>query len=182
MNGYLKVYIGCMFAGKSSEIIAECRRRIVINQKILGINYSEDSRYTDGNYIVNHNQDKIHSLKVKYLKDVSENEILENDFIFIDEGQFFTDLIEYVLKWVNEYKKSVYVFGLDGDFKRLPFGDILKLIPQCDEVVKLKALCVMCKDGTDGLFTHRLSKENEQIVIGNNNYVALCRKHFNELN
>jgi thymidine kinase len=181
-NGYLKIYIGCMFAGKSSEIIAECRRRLAINQKVLGINYSEDSRFTNENYIVNHNQDKIHCIKTKFLSNININEIVKNDFIFIDEGQFFIDLIENVLKWVNIYKKSVYVFGLDGDFKRQPFGDILKLIPQCDEIVKLKALCVLCKNGNEGLFTHRLSQENEQIVIGNDNYISVCRYHYNNLN
>ena len=86
------------------------------------------------------------------------------------------------MKWVNEYNKSVYVFGLDGDSKRQPFGDILKLVPQCDEIIKLKALCVLCKDGTYGLFTHRLSSENTQIVIGSDNYISLCRFHYNRLN
>lgn len=171
-----------MFAGKSSEIITECRRRLAINQKVLGINYSEDSRYTSDNYIVNHNKDKVNCIKVKNLKDIPDDKIIENDFIFIDEGQFFTDLVDSVFKWVNVYYKSVYIFGLDGDFKRQAFGDILKLIPQCDEVIKLKALCVYCKDGTNALFTHRLTDENEQVVIGSNNYIALCRKHFNQYN
>jgi thymidine kinase len=181
-SGFLKLYIGCMFAGKSSEIIAECRRRLAINQKVLGINFAGDSRYSDEDFIVNHNKEKVHCIKVQNLKDVPINEIESNDFIFIDEGQFFADLIQYVLSWVNVYKKSVFVFGLDGDFKREPFGYILDLIPQCDEIVKLKALCTMCKDGTDGLFTHRVSGGDKQILIGNDNYVSLCRKHYNELN
>ncbi len=181
-SGFLKIYVGCMFAGKSSEIIAECRRRLAINQKILGINYSGDSRYSDGNYIINHNKDRIHSLKVQKLSDVPIEEIMYTDFIFIDEGQFFTDLVENVLRWVNEYKKYVYVFGLDGDFKREPFGDILKMIPQCDEIVKLKAFCAICKDGTEGLFTHRLTGGDKQILIGSDNYISLCRYHYNESN
>jgi thymidine kinase len=181
-EGSLIVYVGCMFSGKSSEIIKQCRRHLIIGQRVLGINYLEDKRYTDEDFIVNHNLEKVHCVKVKYLKDVDNSEILNNDFIFIDEGQFFGDLLEYVNKWVNEYKKSVCVFGLDGDFKREPFGDILKLIPQCNEVIKLKALCIPCKNGTEALFTHRLSSENEQVVIGNSNYIPVCRKHYNELN
>lgn len=181
-TGFLKLYIGCMFAGKSSEIIAECRRRLAINQKVLGINFVGDSRYSDEDFIVNHNKEKVRCIKVNKLSEILPTEIEQNDFIFIDEGQFFSDLVEYVLKWVNIYKKSVYVFGLDGDFKRQPFGHILDLIPQCDEIVKLKALCVMCKDGTSGLFTHRVSGGNDQILIGNDNYVSLCRNHYNKLN
>ena len=52
----------------------------------------------------------------------------------------FEDLIEVVDILVNVYKKEVYVCGLDGDFKRQKFGKILDLIPNCDEVVELKAL------------------------------------------
>jgi thymidine kinase len=181
-SGYLKLYIGCMFAGKSSEIIAECRRRLAIGQKVLGINFAEDSRYSNEDYIVNHNKEKIHCIKINKLSDVPLNEIESNDFIFIDEGQFFPDLVENVLKWVNKMNKSVYVFGLDGDFKREPFGHILELIPQCDEIIKLKAFCIMCKDGTSGLFTHRVSGGNKQILIGNDIYISLCRTHYNEMN
>lgn len=180
--GVLKLYLGCMFSGKSSEIIAECHRRLAINQKILGINFIEDTRYSNEDYIINHNKDKIKCIKVRNLKDVSIKLIEENDFIFIDEGQFYSDLIDNVLLWVNFYKKSVYVFGLDGDFKQKPFGDILKLIPYCDDIIKLKALCVLCKNGTDALFTHRLVGGNEQVLIGNDNYIAVCRNHYNELN
>lgn len=181
-SGYLKLYVGCMFAGKSSEIITECRRRLAINQKVIGINFSDDSRYSNENFIVNHNKEKIQCIKVHKLKDIPINEIESNDFIFIDEGQFFPDLVENVILWVNFYKKSVYVFGLDGDFKREPFGHILELVPQCDEIVKLKAFCIMCKNSTFGLFTHRMSGGDKQIVIGCNNYVSLCRNHYNQLN
>jgi len=181
-NGKLNIYIGCMFSGKSSEIIKECRRRLVIKQKVLGINYFNDNRYSDAEYIVNHNCEKIECIKVDKLSSIPEQTILNNDFIFIDEGQFYTDLVEYVTKWTDVYKKSVYVFGLDGDFQRQPFGQILNLIPYADNVVKLKALCCYCKDGAEGIFTHRITNSNQQVLIGVHDYVPVCRKHFNDLN
>lgn len=180
--GSLKLYVGCMFAGKSSAIVTECRKRLAIGQKVLGINYSGDSRYSEDNFIVTHSKEKINCVKVLNLSSIDINTIIDNDFIFIDEGQFFTDLVDNVLTWVNKYNKSVYVFGLDGDFKRELFGDVIKLIPHCDEIEKLKALCVMCKDGTEALFTHRLTGGEDQVLIGTDNYVALCRHHYNELN
>ena len=48
--------------------------------------------------------------------------------------------------------KNVIVAGLDGDFKRNPFGDILKLIPHAEKVSKLSALCTICGDGTKASF------------------------------
>ena len=60
--------------------------------------------------------------------------------------------------------KKVYVCGLDGDFKRKKFGQILDLIPMCDKVEKLTSLCSLCKNGTRGIFSMRLTKETEQTV------------------
>lgn len=181
-NNKLNIIVGCMFSGKTSELLRECRRRVHNNQKVLAINYIDDKRYTEEDYIVSHNLDKIKCIRAKFLSEVPNEEILKVDFIFIDEGQFFADLKEYVTKWCDEYHKNITVIGLDGDFKREPFGQILDLIPKCDNIIKLKALCQMCKDDTEGLFTMRLSKENEQISIGVDNYIAVCRKHYLENN
>jgi thymidine kinase len=181
-TGKINLIIGCMFSGKTSELIRECRRRLNIGQKVLGINYSDDKRYTDEDYIVAHNLEKIKCLRTKYLKDIPQSEIDKVDFIFIDEGQFFTDLKEYVIKWCEEYNKSITVISLDGDFQRNLFGSISELIPYCDTINKLTALCRLCSDGTEALFTCRISNENEQVVIGVNNYIPLCRTHFLENN
>ena len=73
-----------------------------------------------------------------------KNEIINNtNDILIDEAQFFTDLME-ILYIVEKLNKNVYIFGLDGDFKRNKFGNILDLIPYCDTITKLQArLCIM---------------------------------------
>lgn len=68
--------------------------------------------------------------------------------------------------------------GLDGDSNRSEFGEILKLIPICDSVTKLYGLCVMCKDGTKACFTKRLVTETSQVLIGNDEFMAVCRKHY----
>jgi thymidine kinase len=180
-SGQINLYIGCMFSGKTSELIRECRRRLHINSKILCINYTHDKRYTDSDFIVAHNQDKISCIRAEKLSEVDSNLVLNAECIFIDEGQFFSDLKEYTLKWCEEYNKNITVIGLDGDFKRNIFGHILDLIPVCDNFYKLKALCNKCRDGTEALFTYRLSQEAEQVVIGSSNYIPVCRYHYIEL-
>ena len=64
------------------------------------------------------------------------------------------------------------------DYKREKFGSILDLIPICDNVTKLTSLCFHCKNGTKAVFTHRITNESEQKVIGSNNYIPLCRKCY----
>jgi thymidine kinase len=74
-----------------------------------------------------------------------------------------------------ENQKQIYVCGLDGDFERKKFGFILDLIPLCDKVTKLNSLCSLCKNGTLGIFSLRVSCEKEQTVIGTQNYLSVCR-------
>lgn len=56
------------------------------------------------------------------------------------------------------------------------FGQMLDLIPYCNEVEKLTAICSICKNGTKAYFTKRISSEKGQKVIGSDNYLPVCRK------
>jgi thymidine kinase len=95
----------------------------------------------------------------------------------INEGQFFADLYETVLDMLKCNKK-VYICGLDGDFERKKFGQMLDLIPHCDHVIKMSSLCSLCKNGTRGIFSMRLSDEKQQTLIGSDNYVPVCRNCY----
>ena len=97
--------------------------------------------------------------------------------LFIDEAQFFDNLKENVLGILEKLNINIVIVGLDGDFNRNKFGEILDLIPYCDTCQKITALCKECNDGTPALFTHRNNKNNDQIEVGNN-YVSLCRYHY----
>ena len=75
----------------------------------------------------------------------------------------------------NINKKKVYICGLDGDFKKQKFGEILDLIPLCDKVTKLTSICSLCKNGNPGIFSKRISDEKEQTLVGSDNYIPVCR-------
>jgi thymidine kinase len=182
--GTLKVILGCMFSGKTSALITEFREWSSIGKKPLCINYVGDNRYgniCEGN-MYNHNLVSVKCIHVSKLEEVGSELINESDVLLINEGQFFCDLVKYSRLWCEDLNKHVVVCGLDGDFKREMFGEILKLIPLADSVEKKTAYCALCSDGTKALFSHRKSVETEQIVIGSSNYMALCRKCYLESN
>lgn len=77
-------------------------------------------------------------------------------------------------------KKRVHIGGLDGDFNRNKFGELLDLIPYCDKVIKLTALCGICKNGTVAIFSRRITEETEQTVIGSDIYIPVCRECFHQ--
>ena len=176
----LELILGPMFAGKTSALQSIIRRH-----EALGINCAvykpvSDTRYGGDFYIYSHDQTKVAAMPVKYLTQQQLYEpYTESKLIIVEEGQFFEDLYEFVVKAVERDGKHVVVGGLDGDCFRKPFGQILQLIPLADRVTKLNSLCKVCADGTVGLFTFRKTKSKEIVEVGGPEaYMPLCRKHY----
>ena len=177
----LELIIGPMFSGKSTELIRKIRLAKIIDKKVIVIKPIIDIRYKN-NKIVSHSFESEECESIQLLAEMDQK-INNYDLIVVDEGQFFSDLKEYVLKWVDINKKDVIVGGLDGGHKRNKIGDILELIPYSDSCVKIKSLCKKCNDGTHAIFTHRMNDNQDQVEIGGaETYIPLCRKHYLELN
>jgi len=177
-HGSIKLIIGCMYSGKTSELIREYNKWKSINKTVLIINFAEDERYGKDNFLYSHDKIKAQCVKTLKLNNITKQILDEYEIILINEGQFFSDLKENVINWCDNYNKHIIVAGLDGDFERNKFGDILDLIPHADDVVKIKGLCSLCKDGTSAIFSLRITNDKEQKVIGSDNYIPVCRKHY----
>jgi thymidine kinase len=174
-SGYLALYLGCMYAGKTSKLISIYEKNQAAGISTCVINYIEDKRYHD-NKMSTHDRKMISCLPVKKVYDVFETDttLLDStDAFIINEGQFFSDLYDVVKLLVNVHHKKVYVCGLDGDYKMKKFGQMLDLIPIADHVEKLHAVCTLCK--APASFTKRLTNETAQKVIGSDNYIPVCR-------
>ena len=180
-----------MYAGKTSKLLDIYKQCKFCNISVTVINHSTDTRYHN-TMMSTHDKIMIPCIQTIHLNDVwnyikvdetytneSENHIkLRNsDVILINEGQFFEDLYDVVVDMLNNNKK-IYICGLDGDFQRNKFGQILDLIPLCDKVTKLTSLCSICKNGAPGIFSMRLTAEKQQTLVGSDNYVPVCRKCF----
>jgi thymidine kinase len=194
-SAYLEIIIGSMFSGKTSRLVEIYKQCKFCNIAVAVINHSMDNRYDD-ELLSTHDKIKIPCILVDKLMDLWTEDInLEETFdnniprvkdkykvatssvVLINEGQFFPDLEEFV-KLLLKYNKKVYVCGLDGDFERKKFGQILDLIPLCDKVNKLTSLCSKCKNGTPGIFSKRITNETEQTVVGSENYLPVCRSCY----
>ncbi len=177
-TGYLELILGPMFSGKTSKLLQLYKQYIFCNISVVVINYAEDKRYHD-TMLSTHDKLMIPCYNSLELTSILQSpDLMKNSVFLINEGQFFPDLLQSVIDLVEIHHKTVYVCGLDGDFKREKFGLLLDLIPYCDEITKLTSFCNICKDGVKGIFTHRLSNEKEQKIIGTDNYIPLCRKCF----
>jgi thymidine kinase len=179
----ITLYLGCMYSGKTSELIREYKRWQKIGNSVICINYIDDKRYDvkdEDQFMYSHNMEKVRCIKTKLLNTISVDVLHDIDIIMINEGQFFSDIKEFCENWCDKYNKDIIICGLDGDFEREPMGQMNQLISICDNITKLKALCNICKDETPGLFSWRISNNKSKIHIGTD-YIPVCRKHYNIL-
>jgi len=175
-EGYLEIILGPMFSGKTTRIIQIYKEYAYIQKDICVINYAGDKRY-DSSLLSTHDKTMIPCVNAETLDSVL-HEWIGCDVVIINEGQFFADIYETVLYMVDDLGKKVYICGLDGDFKRNKFGRLLDLIPHSNAVQKLNSLCAICKNGKKAIFSKRVSQESDQVVIGSDNYIPLCRGCF----
>jgi thymidine kinase len=169
----LNLIIGPMFSGKTTELLRIAKRLESINLKVLLLNYHEDTRYSSTEMSTH---DK-NGLPCTFIKDLENVDYENYDIICINEAQFFKNLVKFCKDVLNK-QKTLYISGLDGDYKQEKFGEILDLVPLADKITKLHAFCTLCKNGTPAFFTKRVCESQEQKLIGTNEHIPVCRKHL----
>ena len=126
MNNKIEIILGCMFSGKTTELIRRISRYEAISMKTLIINSDLDTR--TGDSIKTHTNQLRDAVKTNKLMDIINTELYINALIIgIDEAQFFPDLEDFIL--YSEKNKTIIIAGLDGDSGRKPFGQIYSVYP-----------------------------------------------------
>lgn len=174
-EGIIEVITGPMFSGKSEELI---KRIIILSYAeipTLVVKPAIDNRFSETE-IKSRNGTSIKSFSVDKTKDIKE--LFEKGnykSVVIDEAQFFDeDIIDFVDHLANKGIR-VIVCGLDQDFKRRPFKIMANIMSIADDIVKLKAVCLVCKNAASCSF--RTSASSDTIEIGDiEKYEARCRQ------
>ena len=186
----LDIIMGPMFSGKSTELIRRLNIFSELNFPTLYINSKLDDRSSKD--FSTHNPTiksigKIASIKLEHdfsIELLQKNIDLDTfNVIGIDEAQLFKGLEKVVIELVQKYNKKVIIAGLNGDYKREKFGEIIDLIPFADNVSKLNSVCSFCSVEKGQLieapFTKRMSDSIKTILIGGDSvYKAACRKCY----
>ena len=174
-KGWIEVIAGCMFSGKTEELIRRLKRAKIARQQVEIFKPSIEQRYDEMN-IVSHDATAIQSTPVP----ASSNILLlghEVDVIGIDEAQFFDDQLPYVCETLANAGTRVIVAGLDMDYLAKPFGPMPQLLAIADYITKVHAICINC--GDLATHSHRLVNDDSLILLGEKeSYVPLCRTCF----
>lgn len=105
--------------------------------------------------------------------------------VFVDEAQFLTEAQVWQLARVaDRLGVPVMAYGLRTDFQGKLFPGSEALLAIADEMREVRTICrcgrkatMVVRIGADG----RVAREGEQIAIGGNDrYVSLCRRHWEE--
>lgn len=177
-QGWIEVICGSMFSGKTEELIRRLRRAKFANQELLLFKPKIDQRYSEEN-VVSHNGISFEAIQIEHSKEILESWKKER-IVAIDEAQFFDMEVVQVVNQLASKGVRVICAGLDMDYKGNPFGPIPALLASAEYVTKVHAICMSC--GNLAQFSHRKSKEKEQVLVGAvDEYEPLCRSCYNKI-
>ena len=181
-NGWVHVIAGCMFCGKTDEMLRLLRRFSIAGRGVLLVKPRLDTR-TDRVTVVSRSGAQHQAVTVDDSAEI-EAAAADADIVAIEEGQFFDEGLPEAVEALAASGKQVIVTGLDRDFRGIPFGTMPRLLALADQVTKLTAICMVC--GEPATRTQRLidgepaPADSPLIVIGglgDETYEARCRLH-----
>ena len=183
-DGWIETISGCMFAGKTEELIRRIKVLEFAKKEIMVFKPQIDNRYSQTK-VVSHAGSSVESYVVSSAREILEMVKDSTEVVAIDEAQFFDDEICDVCNALADRGIRVMAAGLDTDFKGEPFGPMPKLITEAEFVTKLAAVCNKC--GAPATRTQRIingkpALYNDPIIMvgAAESYEARCR-HCHEV-
>jgi thymidine kinase len=171
--GWIEVIAGCMFSGKTEELIRRLRRAEIAKQKVVIFKPKIDNRYSTDS-IVSHSEQSLPSILIE-----DDSEIIKlssnAQVIGIDEAQFFSGNLVNICNSLANAGKRIIVAGLDQDYRGVPFEPMPQLLAIAEYITKTLAICMVCGNPADK--TQRKTISAERVVVGAADiYEARCRK------
>lgn len=171
----LEVICGCMFSGKTEELLRRVRRATIARQKVQVFKPKIDNRYST-THVESHDSNRVVSIPVEKAIEILSLVDSKTRVVGIDEVQFFDPEIVSVVQTLADRGIHVIVAGLDMDYRGEPFGPMPWLLSIAENVSKLSAVCVLC--GGSASRTQLLvnaATDSNVVVGGNEMYEARCR-------
>lgn len=114
-----------------------------------------------------------------------QNESSTISCVMVDEAQFLEkEQVRQLGRITDELDVPVLAYGLRTDFQGEPFEGSKYLLAWADNLKEIKAICHCGRKATMVLRVDEAGNvvsSGEQVVIGgNDDYVSVCRKHFNQ--
>src|SRR5947209_16655595 len=183
-SGSLDLISGCMFSGKTQELIRRLDQARYAGSSIQAFKPALDDRYAIA-AVASHREVRFPAIAVPDVAALAAQVHDDTRVIGIDEAQFFGHEIVELAEELANRGRHVIVAGLDLDFLARPFGPMPLLAAYPDRLTKLQASCPY-----PGCGSHQASRtqrlidgepapaDSPLVVIGGAaTYEARCRHH-----
>jgi thymidine kinase len=180
-SGRIEVICGCMFSGKTEELIRRMRQVSIARQSFRIFTPRMDTRYSEWQ-IASHVGSRQEAHPIESLVEVWQH-IDDVQVVAIDELHFLSDTPEQIVATCQALASRglrVLVAGLDQDYRARPFPATAQLMAVAEHVDKLYAICVRC--GAYATRSQRLidgkpaPADAPTLVVGGHElYEARCR-------
>lgn len=144
-GGRIEVICGCMYSGKTEELIRRMRQVMIARQPCCIFTPRLDTRYSVG-HIASHTGAKLEARPVSSIREVLAGAD-DVQVVAIDELHFLEDDPEEILaccQALSDRGLRVIVAGLDQNYRAEPFPGMMQLMAVAEQVDKLYAICVRC--------------------------------------
>ena len=173
--GDINVYSGPMKCGKSLQILNEFNRQLIAGKNAMIFKPKLDNRVGES-FVATRDGKK---LVAKNIENISELENYNADVFFIDEFQFLEGNVKTIEKLADNGKKF-YIAGLNLTSDKKPFGKMGDLMCIADNIKMMTSICEICKND-NAVFSYFKGKKDQDIVIGDGEYIPVCRECYNKL-
>jgi thymidine kinase len=178
-SGWIEVVCGCMFSGKTEELIRRLKRAKIADMGVEVFKPKVDTRYDEAS-VVSHDSTSVLATPVSdssRLLDIAAGTTV----VGIDEAQFFDMNLPDVCQELALRGIRVIIAGLDMDYRGVPFGPMPSLLAIAEYVTKVHAICVHC--GNLATHSYRLAEGNEVLLLGEKEqYEPRCRSCYHQGN
>lgn len=176
--------VGPMYSGKSTALVQRMEKYLYAKKKVLLIRPKKDDR----GYVTHNNLLGIENLEKKFytlLFRVYMNEVTKDNYDEIKAQNFDAVFIDeyFMIKNSSLFAYSnpggdVYFAGLLASSEGKLFDETIRILPFCDSIHFLKAVCTKCgKDASMTLYTGNKSKDEDIIVDTNDTlFEPVCKE------
>lgn len=178
-SGWIEVICGCMFSGKTEELIRRLKRAKIAEMRVEVFKPRVDTRYDEA-AVVSHDTTTV--LATPLSESARMLEIGPDiTVVGIDEAQFFDEDLPQVCQELALRGVRVIAAGLDMDYKGIPFGPMPSLLAIAEYVTKVHAICVHC--GNLATHSYRLADGDSIVLLGEKEqYEPRCRSCYHQGN
>lgn len=177
--------IGPMFANKSQKIIWHANRWHDVGKNVLIITYAGDIRNVNTyNGLSSHStmfkgvNPNIKILRINDTKEIDEN-LSRYHFIGVDEIHLIKNIHILIHKIRKDKNIREFIFaGLDADSDQKCYNEVMNISIWFNKIVKLKAICVICKE-SQAIITKCYIKKERELIGGADMYYVVCQEHEN---